>query len=83
MSQVFVLDSVTACLILHVVFTFFSFLTRSVVLCVLQFKMFGQNAEQIGNPSTPNSTVDEEEVVLVTLEKLEKEAVEVLHSILY
>jgi len=39
--------------------------------------MLGQNAEQIGNPSTPNSTVDDDEVVLVTLENLEKEAVEV------
>lgn len=47
--------------------------------CVLQFKLLGQNAEQIGNPSTPNSTVDDDEVVLVSLEKLEKEAVEVLH----
>ncbi|XP_060571325.1 serine/threonine-protein phosphatase 2A 56 kDa regulatory subunit gamma isoform-like isoform X4 [Ruditapes philippinarum] len=44
-----------------------------------QFKVFGQqNAELIGNPSTPaNSMNDEDEVVLVTLEKLEKEAVEI------
>ncbi|KAL4238640.1 Serine/threonine-protein phosphatase 2A 56 kDa regulatory subunit delta isoform [Mactra antiquata] len=43
-----------------------------------QFKVFGQqNSEQIGNPSTPNSMNDEDEVVLVSLEKLEKEAVEI------
>ena len=47
---------------------------------MLQFKVFGQqNAELIGNPSTPaNSMNDDDEVVLVSLEKLEKEAVEVL-----
>ncbi|XP_060571323.1 serine/threonine-protein phosphatase 2A 56 kDa regulatory subunit gamma isoform-like isoform X2 [Ruditapes philippinarum] len=45
----------------------------------VSFKVFGQqNAELIGNPSTPaNSMNDEDEVVLVTLEKLEKEAVEI------
>ncbi|XP_045174495.1 serine/threonine-protein phosphatase 2A 56 kDa regulatory subunit gamma isoform-like isoform X1 [Mercenaria mercenaria] len=45
----------------------------------VSFKVFGQqNAELIGNPSTPaNSMNDEDEVVLVSLEKLEKEAVEI------
>ncbi|XP_052276268.1 serine/threonine-protein phosphatase 2A 56 kDa regulatory subunit gamma isoform-like isoform X2 [Dreissena polymorpha] len=42
-----------------------------------QFKLFGQQAMDMGGSSMANSTADDDEVVLVSLEKLEKEAVEV------
>lgn len=45
-----------------------------------QYKQYGSlqsSLEHYGNPSTPNSIGEDDEVVLVSLEKLEKEAIEI------